>query len=320
MKTKFISNLKQLLFIALAFLGTFAGYSQSPQNPSIGGSKTPSTDPFGDFLLNIGGAQGPKDTGSGLLVLSLYSKSNCIFGFPLETGGGKGTTGGDTGQINDPNCNPYNIGGGKSSDGGLGSLLGFYEIGGKGSTGGGRGTSSGTGQFDDDSDPYDIGGRGGRGTGTSTGGELASTVDIGGKNTNGTGTDIGSGQFDDDSDPYDIGGRGSTGTGAVELLSYEIGGKNTPTDLGPGHRGTDPFDDSDYDTGGRGTDIRSGDFAALTLEYIPGQGCVFETGGRNGTGTSTSGDRNDDDDTGGRNSSGGVGENFPTEMWVSSIN
>jgi hypothetical protein len=309
MKTNFISNFKRYAFLALAVLGAFVGYSQSTQNPSIGGSKTPSTDPFGDFLLNIGGSQGtPRDTSGGMIVLSLDAKTQCIFAYPNDIGGGgKGTSaGGDTGQFGDDDIDPYDIGGGKSSDGGLRGLYGFNEIGGNGSTGGGKGTSSDTGQVNDDFDPYDIGGRG----------------------TN-------------------------TGTGTGEFLSYEIGGKNAPGNLGPGSLGTNPFDDSDDDTGGRGADIRTGDFAMNSLEYIPGRGCDIETGGRDsggglltnhtsdiggkssdtglglivladtggrngGVGTSTSGDYDDDDDdTGGRNSTGTTGESYELFSWDS---
>ncbi len=308
MKTNFISNLKHCAFLALAFLGAFVGYSQSTQNPSIGGSKTPSTDPFGDFLLNIGGSQGtPRDTSGGMIVLSLDNKTNYIFTYPNEIGGrntgGRGTSS-DTGQFDDDDFDLYDTGGGKSSDGGLGGLYGFIEIGVNGSSGGGKGTSSDTGQVNDDFDPHYIGGRG----------------------TN-------------------------TGTGTGEFLSYEIGGKNTPGDLGPGSLGSNPFDDSDDDTGGRVIDIRSGDLAVLSLEYIPGQVCTFGTGARNsgggllsnqnadigggkssdtgsglrtvadtggrngGTGTSTSGDYGNDDDTGGRNSMGTTAESYELFSW-----
>lgn len=271
MKTKFISNLKQFLFLALAVFGTLVGYSQPTQNPSIGGSKTPDIDPF-----NIGDTQGvPRDTGSGLIVLSLGVKTQCIFAYPADTGGGKGTSGQDTGQFDDNDLDPYDIGGGKSSDGGLGGLFGLFDIGGKG----GKGTSSDTGQVNDDFDPYDIG------------------------------------------------GRGSVGTGTGEYLSYEIGGKNTPGDIGPGGFGTNPFDDSDDDTGGRGTEIGDGQFVLNSYEYTPGLGCdintggshsgtgllaVADTGGRNGHGTSTGGDYDDSDayDTGGRSSQGTTGEYY----------
>lgn len=301
MKTNFISNLKRVAFLALAVFGAFVGYSQSPQNPSIGGSKTPGTDPIG-----IGGGKGSSDPiGQIFPIASLNGKTNCIFAYLNDIGGGgKGTsTGGDTGQFGDDDIDPYDIGGGKSSDGGLGSLYGFSDIGGRGSSG--TGTSTDTGQVNDDFDPYDIGGRG----------------------TN-------------------------TGTGTGEFLTYEIGGKNTPGDLGPGSLGTNPFDDSDDDTGGRGADIRTGDFAMNSLEYIPGRGCDIETGGRDsggglltnqtsdiggkssdtglglivladtggrngGVGTSTNGDYDDDDDTGGRNSTGTTGESYELFSWDS---
>lgn len=291
MKTNFISNVKRVAFLVLAVFGTFVGYSQSSQNPSIGGSKTPSTDPLRDLPFNIGGTQGaPRDNGTGMIVLSLDTKTQCIFAYPEDIGGGgKGTTGGDTGQFGDDDFNTYDIGGGKSSDGGLGGLYGFNEIGGNGSNGGGKGMSSDTGQVNDDFDPYDIGGRG----------------------TN-------------------------TGTGTGEFLPYEIGGKNTPGDLGSGGMGTNPFGNSDDDTGGRGADIRVGQFVMNFLEYTPGSGCnvdigerdsgdgllsnqISDIGGRGGrgTGTTTGGDYDgNDDDTGGRNSTGATGEISEPIYWL----
>jgi hypothetical protein len=310
MKTNFISNLKQFLFLALAIIGTFVGYGQPTQNQTntvdIGGGKS-----SGDILLfNIGGTQGaPRDTGTGMIVSSLDTKTNCIFSYPAEIGG-RNTGGGKstpmyTGQVNDPNdFDPYDIGG-KDSTGGLGyvTVACIHAV----DTGGGKGTSTDTGQV---TDPNDF-------------------------------------------DPYDIGGRGSnTGTGTGEYLSYEIGGKNTPGDFGPGSIGSNPFDDSDDDTGGRGTDIRVGQFAMNSLEYTPGLGCDIETGGRDsggglltnqtsdiggrstdtglgplalvdtggrgGQGTSTGGDYDDDsdDDTGGRNSTGTTGEISEPQLWL----
>lgn len=274
--------MKQFLFLAVAFLGTFVSYSQQ-QNPSIGGSKTPGTDPIG-----IGGGKGSSDPiGQIFPIASLNGTTDCIFAYLNDIGGGgKGTgTSSDTGQFDDDDIDPYDTGGGKSSDGGLGSLYGYTDIGGSGSTGGGKGTSSDTGQINDDFDPYDIGGRG----------------------TN-------------------------TGTGTGEFLSYEIGGKNTPGDLRPGSLGTNPFDDSDDDTGGRGADIRVGQFAMNSMEYIPGLGCdiggrdsgvglliLTDIGGRNGggRGTTTGGDYYDDDDTGGRNSTGTTGEFCELFSWKS---
>ena len=292
MKTNFISNLKRVAFLALAVFGAFVGYSQSPQNPSIGGSKTPSTDPFGDFLLNIGGSQGtPRDTSGGMIVLSLDTKTQCIFAYPNDIGGGgKGTsTGGDTGQFGDDDIDPYDIGGGKSSDGGLGSLYGFNDIGGKGSHG--TGTSTDGGQVNDDFDPYDIGGRG-TNTGTGTGEFLS--YEIGGKNTPG---DLGPGSsgtnpFDDSDD--DTGGRGNDiGLGQFVMNSLEyVPGKGC-----------------DIETGGR--DSGGG---LLALADIGGRGT-------RGTSTSTGGDydddQDDDADTGGRNSSGTTGEAYELYSWDS---
>lgn len=286
MKTNFISNVKRVAFLALAVLGAFVGYSQSTQNPSIGGSKTPSTDPLGDLPFNIGGTQGaPRDNGTGMIVLSLDTKTQCIFAYPEDIGGGgKGTTGGDTGQFGDDDFDPYDIGGGKSSDGGLGALYGFNEIGGNGSTGGGKGTSTDTGQVNDDFDPYDIGGRG-TNTGTGTGEFLS--YEIGGKNTPG---DLGPGSlgtnpFDDSDD--DTGGRGAgIGVGQFVMNSLEY-------------------------IPGMGCDIGGRDSGGGLL-------VLTDIGGRNGggRGTTTGGDYDDDDDdTGGRNSSGTTGESYELFSW-----
>lgn len=257
MKTNFILNLKQSLLLFIAVLGTFVSFAQTSQNPTIGGGK--SSDGGLGGLLNIGGTQGtPRDTG-GMITLALETKTDCIFAYPQDTGGGKSTGGTDTGQgqFDDHNFEPFNIGG-KSSSGGLG-LMDAADI-------GGRGTSSDTGQFnDDDTDPYDIGGRGGH-TGTGTGESFA--FDTGGRGGQGTSSDTG--QYDDDNaDPYDIGGRNS---------------------------------------GGRGTNT-GGEFAALDLVYFPGCGCIVDTGGRNGSGTSTTGEN--DSDTGGRGTSTTTGEFWP---------
>lgn len=323
MKTNFISNLKQFLFLAFALIGTFGGYSQSTQNPSIGGGKTIRTDSADDLLQNIGGSKGtPRDNDGGMIVLSSYTKTNCIFASPIEIGGGgRGTGTTDTGQLNDDDFDPYDIGGGRNSTGGLG----LVDIGGHGT----KGTSTTMlGADDDDFFPSDIGGRGGRGTGTSTGGEFAYLIDTGGRGLSGTGT----GQYDDDdTDPYDIGGKSTTGGLGNYAFASPIGGSKTP-DLGNG-----------CDIGGRGSvGTGTGEFALLTLEYIPGQGCIFDTGGRdtgtdglnhnpiggkntdtglitiadtggrNGSGTSTSGDNNDDGDddydTGGRGGKSTTGE------------
>ncbi|WP_333600716.1 hypothetical protein, partial [Flavobacterium sp.] len=58
MKTNFLNKLKQGLFLLIAVLGTFVGYSQSTTTTTIGGSKTPDTGGFFD----IGGKQNPQPT------------------------------------------------------------------------------------------------------------------------------------------------------------------------------------------------------------------------------------------------------------------
>ena len=212
MKTNFIKNVKQFLFLLVALLGTFIGLAQSTS--TIGGSKTP-----GD----IGGLVNPNDTGGktpgGIGLIALTPDNPTDIGWLGS--GGKGTSG-DTGQYSD-------IGGGKSSDGGV--LLGLADTGGNHTTStdiggrndtstggnfcdiGGRGTSSDTGQVDDDdSDPFDIGSNGGviigrpAIGGRDSGGGFLTCVDTGGRN--GTGTSSG-GDLDSDigggkgsSDPY----------------------------------------------------------------------------------------------------------------------
>ncbi len=203
MKTNFLNKLKQGLFLLIAFLGTFVGYSQSTQNTTIGGSKTPN-DTGG--LLNIGGGKS-SDGGLGIgqivPIVQLLTETQCTFAFLSDTGGGKGTST-DTGQVNDP---------------------------------------------------------------------------------------------------YDIGGRGDVGTGGIAFTEIG-GGKGTSSDTG---QVTNPNDVDACDIGGRGTDLGTGLFASFEMEYLPGLGCIFDTGGRGGQGTSTGGGYNDDD-TGGRNSGGTTGE------------
>ncbi|MGC4041943.1 MAG: hypothetical protein QM710_14460 [Flavobacterium sp.] len=184
------------------------------------------------------------------------------------------------------------------------------EIGGKST--GGRGTSSDTGQFyDDNIDPYDIGGRSGTGTG-----EVASSFDTGG----GKGTSSDTGQRNDPTytDPFDIGGNGGVIIGRPEIALVYVpgfgcfietgGGKGTSTN--PGDRGD--LDDIDpYDIGGH-NDTSTGGFVYTS-----------DTGGRSGHGTSTSGDYGDDDDdydTGGRGSRGTTGEFAQTYVWLDSSN
>lgn len=255
MKTNFISNLKRYAFIALAILGAFVGYSQSTQNPSIGGSKTPSTDPFGQ-ILDIGGSQStPRDIPGGMIVLS--QKTQCIFGYHNEIGG--------------------------------------------------RGTSSDTGQFDDqDVDPYDIGGRGtNSGTGT---GEFALLSDTGG----GRGTSSDTGQRTDPTytDPMDIGGNGGVIIGRPELSLEYVPGFGCLFDIGGRDSGGGLLTNQNADIGGG----KSSD-TGLGLRT------VADTGGRNGQGTSTSGDYgNDDDDTGGRGSTGTTGEVPESYAYLSALN
>ncbi|MCF6132813.1 hypothetical protein [Flavobacterium wongokense] len=249
MKTNFISNLKRYAFITLAVLGAFVGYSQSTQNPSIGGSKTPSTDPFGQ-ILDIGGSQGaPRDTAGGMIVLS--QKTQCIFAYPNDIGGGgKGTnTGGDTGQLND-DVDPYDIGGrGTNTGTGTGEFALLTD------TGGGRGTSSDTGQRTDPTytNPMDTGGNGGVVIGRP---ELSleyipgvgCLVDTGGR-------DSGGGLLNNQS--ADIGGGKSSDTGLGQITVADTGGRNGRGTSTTGDYGDD--NDDDDDTGGRGSSGTTGE-------------------------------------------------------------
>lgn len=331
------------MFLFIAILGSIVSYAQIDQPYNIGGSKVPGgTDPIG-----IGGKGSSDPIGQIVSIVNQKGKTDCFFA-TLEDIGGKGTGSGDTGQFGDDDFDPFDIGGGKSSDGGLGSFYGFIDIGGNGSTGGGKGTSSDTGQVNDpaDLDPYDIGGRGSVGTGEyvfydiggkntpgdlSSGGLGTNPFDTSDDDTGGRGTEIGVGQFVMNSLEYtpgkgcdiDTGGRDSgtgliveslfdisggkssdTGTGLLTLL--DTGGKNGQgTSSDPGQ--VNPNGMIPYDIGGRGgSDTGTG---LLTL---------LDTGGRNGQGTSTGGDYDDDDDTGGKNSNGGIGEMNESGLWLSS--
>lgn len=142
----------------------------------------------------------------------------------------------------------FDIGGGKSSDGGLEKPSDTGGRGSQGTTGeftisdiGGRGTSSDTGQIDstDDLDDLDTGGRGGKGT--STGGDY-NISDIGGGTGGGRGTGTGTGEIDGQAVPRtltDIGGRQSGDTG--NYMSNDIGG-GRGTSTGP-----DVFSKGQYD-------------------------------------------------------------------------
>ena len=188
MKTNFLNKLKQGLFLLIAVLGTFVGFSQSTQNPNIGGSKTP-----GDIggLLDIGGGKS-SDGGLGQMRQfgDLTTNTQCNFAYFNDIGG-KGTSS-DTGQVINPN-------GLRNADIGfgiMGSPLEVNEIGGKG-------TDTGTGLLT-------IGGR----SQEPTFGFALS--DIGGRDSGGGYLPFG-----------DIGGRGDVGTGLI----FDTGGK-TPGGIG----------------------------------------------------------------------------------------
>lgn len=350
MKTNFKSNLKQFLFLALALFGTLFGYSQMPQNPSIGGSKTPDIDPFGigggkssdgGLGFAIGGTQGlPRDTSSSTIALTPFTQTHCIFAFPQDIGGGIGGGKGSdtgTGQFNDDDFDPFEIGG-KSTTGGLGFFSSSKDIGSKSSEPGNVQPDTGNGNSNVKPTRQTIF-------------ELA----IGG---GGQGTSTDTGQINDDINSFNIGGRGSVGTGAWNYLSYEIGGKNTSGDLGSGGLGANLCNDSDDFNFCCGSGIGVGQFVHISMEYIPGIGCDVNIGGKDsrggfltnqnsdiggkssdpvlekvalfdvgggrggrGTGTSTGGEYDDDNDIGGRGSSGtGTGQIFKTFQWLAVLN
>jgi len=175
MKTNFLNKLKQGLFLLIAVLGTFVGFSQS--TPTIGGKNTP-RDIGG--LLDIGGGKSSDGRlGAGQLVpiVQLTNKTQCIFAYLGDTGGGSKGTSTDTGQIYGDDLDI----GGCGTDTGTGQ---FYPIaldtGGRG----GRATSTG-GDLDlpNDYDDYDTGGRGAK---TNTGKYAPTEIDgrtTGGKQT-----------------------------------------------------------------------------------------------------------------------------------------
>jgi hypothetical protein len=270
MKTNFLNKLKQGLFLLIAILGTFVGFSQSTQNPTIGGKNTP-----GDIggLLDIGGGKS-SDGGLGQLIanVQLIATTQCVFAYLGDTGGGSKGTSTDTGQMDDDD---FDIGG--RSDTGTGGFFPIaFDTGGKG----GRGMSTG-GDIDspDDYDDYDTGG--GRGANTNTGDYMFADIggrsdDTGGKSSTGgmETNDIGGRSTGGDWTPMDIGGqKGQSG----EFTITDTGGRDTGGGLNPlndlGGRGgsdtgTGPFAFSDI--GGRGTGTDSG----------TGQIIIFDTGGR----------------------------------------
>ena len=164
MKTNFLNKLKQGLFLLIAVLGTFVGFSQSTQNPTIGGSKTP-----GDTggLLDIGGKSSDGGLGQMRQFADLTTKTQCNFANLGDIGGGGRGTDAGTGQVTNPDLNrPLTINdiGGRGSDTGTGLLT----IGGRSqeptfgfalSDIGGRDSGGGYLPFGD------IGGRGDVGTG-----------------------------------------------------------------------------------------------------------------------------------------------------------
>jgi len=283
MKTNFITNLKQFLFLFIAIIGTFFSYGQPSQTPTIGGSKTPDTGGFFD----IGGREEPPTTP----LTSLTVRTQCTFAFFNEPGGGKGTSS-DTGQVNDPDDIDDDTGG-RGTNTGTGEYSTVDIGGGKNSTGGLEDTCPIC--------PDTGGGNGGK----STTGEFAYS-EIGGR---GTSSDTGQVDPSYDFDDFDTGGEI---TGRPENVA-DIGGRDSTGGL----RTTMP----DYDTGGRG-DTGTGMFNDGYFEYEPGIGCHFETGGRNGVGTSTGGDYDDDtdNDTGGRGSKGTTGELPESYAWLSALN
>ena len=240
MKTNFLNKLKQGLFLLIAVLGTFVGFSQSTQNPNIGGKNTP-----GDLggLLDIGGGKS-SDGGLGLLgqFADLTTTTQCTFAYLNETvgRGGKGTDSG-TGQVDSPDDMDDSDIGGKGTSTDTGQITYSDQLF-DGDTGGGKSTDGG---LNPGLPIMDIGGR-------STGGDLAD-VDTGGKNSTGgleiycplcpdtgggnggkstTGefaiSDTGGRDTGGGLNPFgDIGGRGDVGTGFI----FDTGGK-TPGGIG----------------------------------------------------------------------------------------
>jgi|APLak6261698768_1056241.scaffolds.fasta_scaffold04290_3 hypothetical protein len=268
MKTNFLNKLKQGLFLLIAVLGTFVGYSQSTTTTTIGGSKTPDTGGFFD----IGGKQNPQPT----LLTNLTGEIQCTFAFLNETGGRNGTgTSSDTGQVNSPDDFGDLDTGGRGANTNTGEFA-LSDI-------GGRGTSTDTGQITttDDWDFFDIGGRttGGELTALDTGGRnstggLENTCTIcpetgggnggnGGKSTTGeyAHSDTGGRDSGGGLNPLnDVGGRGGTDTGPGQFTIYEIGGRSTNS----------TGEVAVFDTGGRGNELGGGCiFDGFCLIYTP---------------------------------------------------
>jgi len=228
MKTNFLKNVKQSLFLFIAVLGTFVGFSQSTQNPTIGGSRTPGT----GGLLDIGGKQTPSPTPfANLHVTTHYSLKKVS-----EIGGNAGQERrnvaiGGIGGNQPPSRRFCELCVGLSSDiGGQGTTRSYSDIGGNQAPpprrvykafanreiGGGNGTSSDTGQIS-----------------SSLGVAIFDTVrvTIGGKSSDG-----GLGKLTTTIDEYsilDIGGRGSdTGTGQKSATNGVVILSNSKSDIG----------------------------------------------------------------------------------------
>lgn len=180
MKTSFLENVKQVMFLLLVALCSFVGIAQTTQphviiNP-IGGNKTPDTTaakdiggsrpPVGELKCDIGGRG---DVGTGAIAFCSETSEQSEIGgrqevptspITLEIGGRGSDTGVGQKSRNFEYFSTLDIGG-KSTDGGLlsSSFASTNDI-------GGRGTGTDTGG------QKDIGGR-------STGGEFS--VAIGGR-------------------------------------------------------------------------------------------------------------------------------------------
>lgn len=123
MKTKFLKNLKQFMFLLIAVLGTSSCYSQPTSNTSISGNIKPDTgvscDPGGGKSSD-GGLQQIAKTSS----ISLIEIKACILAYTDEIcgqGGAYTGTDSDTGQIviNDDSA-ALVIGGGRGTNVGTG--------------------------------------------------------------------------------------------------------------------------------------------------------------------------------------------------------
>lgn len=258
MKTNFLNKLKQGLFLLIAVLGTFVGYSQSTTTTTIGGSKTPDTGGF----IDIGG----KGSTEPVLITILPVTNQCTFAFLNETGGRNGTgTSSDTGQVDNPDDFDDLDTGGRGTNTNTGEYA-LSDIGGRGSTDTGQITTT------DDWDFFDIGGRstGDELTALDTGG-LENTCTIcpetgggnGGKSTTGeyAYSEIGGRDSGGGLNPLnDVGGRGGTDTGPGQFTIYDIGGRSTNS----------TGEVAVFDTGGRGNELGGGCiFDGFCLIYTP---------------------------------------------------